>query len=127
MSVDIVSRSLSVHQEHELLLALEKAGLSGNGAQRVIEDNGLARLLVRHAEGEIQTLFPEGHTTPEQAAGIMLANFHPLGAAVGRFGVRLSAKQERPFQTIPFRAEVLESCKNTHVLVPGLPMSMSRP
>jgi len=48
---DIVSqkRTLSVHQEHELLSRLEAAGLTGKDAQRVIEfkDNRLAKWLVQ--------------------------------------------------------------------------------
>lgn len=48
MSKDVVSRTLSVHQEHELLMKLEDAGLSKEEAQLIIDskDNELARKIV---------------------------------------------------------------------------------
>ena len=48
MSSNIVSRSLSVHKEHELLLRLEAAGLGDSEAQAVIgsKDNELALQIV---------------------------------------------------------------------------------
>ncbi|MEX1014776.1 MAG: hypothetical protein WDZ80_06475 [Candidatus Paceibacterota bacterium] len=36
----IVSRDLSIHQEHELLLKLEQAGMTSDLAQRIIESKG---------------------------------------------------------------------------------------
>lgn len=48
MSKDVVSRTLSVHQEHELLMKLEDAGLGKEEAQLIIDskDNELARKLI---------------------------------------------------------------------------------
>ena len=45
----MVSRTLSIHQEHELLLKLEAAGLTGQLAQRVIDakDNTLAVRIIQ--------------------------------------------------------------------------------
>lgn len=50
----IVSRSLSVHQEHELLGALERAGLNKDDAQSVIQspENELAGRVVDFIRGE---------------------------------------------------------------------------
>ena len=47
--ITIVSRTVSVRKEHPFLIALEKAGLNDDLAQRVIEskDNNLAIKLVR--------------------------------------------------------------------------------
>ena len=51
---NIVSRILSVHQEHELLMKLENAGLSKEGAQLVIDskNNELAREMVAIVEAK---------------------------------------------------------------------------
>ena len=45
----IVSRTLSVHKEHEVLLKLEAAGLCDELAQKVVDskDNDLAKKVVR--------------------------------------------------------------------------------
>jgi len=40
MSKDVVSRTLSVHQEHELLIKLEAAGLNKDIAQAIINSKG---------------------------------------------------------------------------------------
>jgi len=55
----IVSRSLSVHQEHEFLAKLEAAGLTGQLAQKVIESRGntLAKEIVALIRGP-QPAFP---------------------------------------------------------------------
>ena len=49
MGKAMVSRTLSVHKEHEFLLKLETAGLSDEFAQRVIDSKGnyLATKVVR--------------------------------------------------------------------------------
>jgi len=49
MKKNIVSRTLSVHKEHELLLKLEAAGLTDVLAQRIIDsrDNALAKRFIR--------------------------------------------------------------------------------
>ncbi|MCH7529720.1 hypothetical protein IIB50_01230, partial [Patescibacteria group bacterium] len=48
----MVSRTLSVHKEHEVLLKLETAGLNDELAQRVIDSKGndLAAKVVRLIE-----------------------------------------------------------------------------
>jgi len=58
MKKNIVSQRLSVHQQHELLLVLEKAGLSDHLAQAVIQspDNALAERIVRIVQ-ESSTIF----------------------------------------------------------------------
>jgi hypothetical protein len=52
---NIVSRNLSVHQEHEVLLKLEKAGLTSELAQIVIEskENAIANGMVSYIRDEI--------------------------------------------------------------------------
>lgn len=56
----MVSRSLSVHQEHELLLKLEAAGLDGRLAQRVVGSKGnvLASRIVQQIADDIWQSVP---------------------------------------------------------------------
>ncbi len=49
---NIVSRRLSVHQEHEFLMALEKAGLTKDAAQAVIESNAIASQIIALINGD---------------------------------------------------------------------------
>lgn len=55
MTKHIVSQKLSVHQQHELLLVLEKAGLTDELAQAIIQspDNALARKIVQIVQGNM--------------------------------------------------------------------------
>ena len=56
-------------------------------------------------------------TTVAAAAQIMGAgNFHGV-KALTTLGATLSAKEKRAFKTVPFSAEVLTACRDTHVLV----------
>lgn len=110
---DIVSQKLSVHQQHELLLALERAGLSPQDAQRAIEDREIANAMVQQA-----TRSSSDSACPvEQAFHIMDDNFHGIDALERHLGVKLSAKSKKLFLTVPFSAEELQACRETHVLV----------
>lgn len=51
------------------------------------------------------------------AAEIMGSNFHGVDALERHFGVKLSAKSKKLFLAVPFSAEVLQACRETHVLV----------
>lgn len=119
MSDDVMSRTLSPHTEHELLLVLERAGMTVADAQKVIgsKDNVLARSVLDY----IRQGSTPASTTPvalEQAESIMGANFHGIAALEKLLGRSLSAKNKRDLgKSVPFSAEVLESCRDTHVLV----------
>ncbi len=54
----IVSRDLSVHQEHELLLKLEQAGLNSKMAQKVIEskNNRVAKEMIEVISDELSSV-----------------------------------------------------------------------
>lgn len=57
------------------------------------------------------------HTTPGQAATIMGDNFHGIDALERHMGVKLSAESREQFSTVPFSAELLLACRETHLLV----------
>jgi hypothetical protein len=67
---------------------------------------------------------PRPLCTTEEATAIMRQNFHGVGAAQRHFGAELSAKQAKALATVPFSAEVLQACRESHVLVAGAPLSI---
>lgn len=118
----IVSRTLSVHKEHEVLLKLEAAGLNEELAQKVIDskDNDLAVKVVKL----ILNGGFEPSTSHKQARTIMGKNFFGIEEAIKYFGVNPSKQQLAYLAEVPFSEEVLKSCKDTHVLVAVFPMSI---
>lgn len=57
------------------------------------------------------------YTTLDEAAQIMGDNFHCIEALERHMAVKLSSKSKKLFLTVPFSAEVLQACRETHVLV----------
>lgn len=118
----IVSRTLSVHQEHELLGSLERAGLTGSLAQKVIDSQGndlagkLVRLIVNGGF--------EATTSHKRAREIMGRNFFGIEEAIQHFGVNPKRQELATLAEVPFTEQVLEACKETHVLVAVFPMSI---
>ena len=118
----MVSRTLSVHKEHEVLLKLEAAGLDDELAQKVIDSKGndLATKVVRLIEnGGFQ-----GSTSKKHAREIMGHNFFGVDEAIKHFGVYPSKLQLAYLAEVTFTEEVLKSCKDAHVLVAVFPMSI---
>lgn len=120
--VSVVSRNLSVHKEHEVLLKLEAAGLTDELAQRVIDSKGnnLAAKVVRL----IQNGGFEATTSQKRAHEIMGQSFFGIEEAIQHFGVNPTKQQLAALSEIPFTEGELEECKNTHVLVAVFPLSI---
>jgi hypothetical protein len=118
----MVSRTLSVHKEHELLLKLETAGLNDELAQRVIDskDNDLASKVVRLIENGGY----EATTSQKRAREIMGRNFFGIEEAIRHFGVNPTKQQTAALAEVPFTEGVLESVKDTHILVAVFPLSI---
>ncbi len=118
----MVSRTLSVHKEHELLLKLETAGLTEPLAQKVIDSKGndLATKVVRL----IQNGGFEPTTSQKRAREIMGKNMFGVEEAIRHFGVNPTRQQTLVLSEIPFSEEVLQKAKNTHVLVAVFPLSI---
>lgn len=115
MSDDVINRTLSVHQEHELLSALERAGITSADAQKVIAspNNFVAESVIDF----IRQCTPAFYATPAQAAAIMGSNFIGIEPLQRHLGVKLSPKSKKLFDKVPFSAKVLQQCADTHVLV----------
>lgn len=123
MSQNIVSpRTLSVHKEHELLGRLESAGLGDAEAQLVIDskDNELARKLVTF----IRTGGYEPSVSQKTARAIMGQNYIGVDKSIEHLKVTPSKADLKVLEEVPFSEAVLEACKDTHVLVAVLPMSV---
>lgn len=122
METTIVSRTLSVHNGHRVLLKLEVAGLTDELAQRVIDSKGndLAAKVVRL----IQNGGFEPTTRQKRAREIMGRNMFGVEEAIKHFGVNPSKQQLAALSEAPFTEATLEECKSTHVLVAVFPMSI---
>ncbi len=119
---NIVSRTLSVHKEHEVLLKLEAAGLTDELAQRVIDSKGndLAAKVVRL----IQNGGFEATTSQQRAREIMGRNCFGVEEAMKYFAVNPTRQQLAVLSEIPFSEATLNECKDTHVLVAVFSLSI---
>jgi hypothetical protein len=125
MGKTMVSRTLSVHKEHELLLKLETAGLNDELAQRVIDSKGndLATKVVRLIQHRGRGF--EDTTSLKRARLIMyVGNFFGIEDAIEYFGVKPTEKQLENLWEIPFSESVLEMTRATHILVAVFPLSI---
>ena len=118
----IMSRTMSVHNEHEFLLRLEKAGLNEDRSQKVIgsKDNVLAEKIIRL----IDNGGFEPTTSQKLARDIMGKNFFGVEEAIKYFGLNPTKQQLTALSEIPWNKAVLEECKDTHVLIAILPLSI---
>jgi len=118
----IMSRTLSVHNEHELLLRLEKAGLNEDRAQKVVgsKDNELAVKIIRL----IDNGGFEPTTSQKRAREIMGRNMFGVEEAIRHFGVNPQRREIAGLSEIPWSVATLEQCKETHVLVAVFPLSI---
>ncbi len=115
-------RTISVHNEHEFLLKMEKAGLTDELAQKVVDSKGndLATKVVRL----IWNNGFEPSTSHKRSREIMGKNMFGVEDAIKHFGVNPSKQQLDALAEVPFTEEVLQSCKDTHILVAVFPMSI---
>jgi len=120
--VNVVSRTLSVHKEHEVLLKLEAAGLDNKLAQKIIDSKGndLAMKVVRL----IQSDGYEPPTSQKRAHEIMGKNYFGIKEAIEYFGVNPTKQQLAYFAEVPFSEETLVASKGTHILIAVFPMSI---
>lgn len=122
MDTIVSPRTLSVHKEHEFLAKLEAAGLDADLAQKVIgsKDNALGAKVIRLiANGGF-----EPSTSQKRAREIMGRNFFGVEEAIKHFGLSPSNPQLAFFSEVPFSEAILETSKDTHVLVAVFPLSI---
>jgi hypothetical protein len=117
----IVSRMLSVHKEHEVLLRLEAAGMGDAEAQRLIQskDNALAKkivIFIRRGGFNVPTTF-------KHAREVMGKNFISPTHVEKHFQVQYGNRITN-FWEIPYPESVLTECKNTHILFAGYPLTI---
>lgn len=124
---------------------MEEAGLTYEDLQAPINDAALRRELVRFWQLRNRTdlvidegfvhrlltrLFDEARTVVarteslHRAREIMGANFHGPDQVAEHFRVRFTEPELEKLRFMPFTTATLESCKDTHVLVAGYPLSI---
>lgn len=118
----MVSRTLSVHNKHELLLKLGTAGLNNGLVQRVIDSKGsnLATKVVRLIQNDGYGFEP---TSQKRAREIMGRSFG-VEEVIERFGVNPTKRQLAVLSEIPFFEAVLEQLKDSRVLAAVFPLSI---
>jgi hypothetical protein len=117
----IVRPKLSRNQSNELLNALEAAGLVSALAQKVVDskDNDLAKKVVQLIQGGGF----EAPMSQTRARAIGIPVFG-IEEAIKYFRVNPSKQQLAYLAEIPWSEEVLQSVKDTHILVAVFPMSI---
>ena len=106
---------------HELIVTGRSIGADREFYSKLAHDSALFRQVVNFVNG---TPAEGGTTTPEIASEITGDNFHGIDALERHLGVKLSAKSKKLFLTVPFSPEVLQVCRETHVLVACGPLSL---
>ncbi|MFA5355561.1 MAG: hypothetical protein WC302_02455 [Candidatus Paceibacterota bacterium] len=118
----MVSRNLSVHKEHEILLKLEDAGIDDMLAQKIIDSksNYLAKKIVRLVKNGGY----ESTASQLRARDIMGKNFFGIEEAIECLRVEPTDQQLALLSSIPFPEGVLALVKRTHTLVAVFPLSI---
>ena len=122
---NMVSRTLSVHQEHEMLLKLETAGLTDELAQRIIDSKGndLAMKVVRL----ISNGGFEATTSQKRAREIMGRNYFGIEEAIRHFRVNPSRQQLAALAEVPFTEATLEELRHgTRIKLRAAPAARAR-
>lgn len=115
-------RKLSVHQEHELLLRLENAGLGDIEAQAVIQSKG--NELARKVVDFIRQRGYKVTASQESARAIMGSNFLGIDKVIQHYGADFTTEQLAALEQIPFTEAELQMCKDDFILVAGYPMDI---
>lgn len=109
-------------QTHRAFTTLMNA--LGNHAAAVVKRINTDPAFVAHIIGFMVNDDYEPSTSQELAREIMGKNFFGIEEAQKHFGVTLSKRQLAYMAAIPFSAEVLTECKDTHILVAYVPISI---
>jgi hypothetical protein len=94
-------------------------GLIGAGdlVKALLEHPDLSRVDRSAFHRVLYTVSPEVSTEIDDAIQIMGGNFHGFGHSKKAFGGRVSDRVQEQYSGIPFSAETLRACRDTHLLV----------
>jgi len=115
-SKSAMSRTLSIHQEHELLMRLEKAGLTKTLAQRVITDKVLAgKIVLFIRRGGLEYPYAP---SPSQLTAMKIMGENCFGPEklAECFDIVLTEPELRKITKIPFSEATLQKHNDTHIL-----------
>lgn len=117
-------RTLSVHQEHEFLARLERAGLTKELAQTIVgsKDNKVAQRVLKHLElcWHHYVLDPR----LQSAAEIMGSNFIGPEVALDLFELPVPNSRVGSLHSCPYSEDTLRECVNDFVLIAVPPVSV---
>jgi hypothetical protein len=99
---------------HEMIVTGRSVGADREFYSKLAHDSALFRQVVNFVNGNLSE---DGTTTPEIAAEIMGRGFHGTDALERHLDVKLSPTSKKLFLTVPYTPEVLQACRETHVLV----------
>lgn len=88
------------------------------------QDLLVRRILRKAAQKSSPVAVTQLSDSQREAKAIMGANFFGIEEATTHFGAKWNQEQLDALATVPFSDEVLEACKDTHILVAGYPMTL---
>lgn len=105
---------------------LEEAGLSFEDWQAPIDDAEFRQQLVEfwRTRGQATEPVPVLPTSHKRAKDILGKNFISIDEVKKYLGTTFSGKDVEKLAEIPWSEETLESVKDTHILLPGHPLSI---
>jgi len=109
--------TLTIHQAHELIQRLEKAGsFNSRWAQMIIQNDDYARRIVSFIQegGQQET------ASQQQAREIMGERFLGVREVAEHLGIILMTDELKRIAAIPFKEETLQRYKETHLLFLGV-------
>lgn len=106
---------------HEAIVTGRKVGAGKDFWSKLAHDEALFQRVV-----ELVDPLPTVTLTvsQERAREIMGSNFHGPDQVAEHFRVRFTEDELGRLAEVPFSEDVLESCKDTHILVAGYPLSI---
>ena len=105
---------------HEVLVTGRKVGADREFYTKLAHDKALFDRVVSLVRGLEPT------KSQEWAQSIMGSDFVDIPSVEKSFGVQFTPEQLQRLSVVPFSEETLERCRPTHLLFPGLPLSIQR-
>jgi hypothetical protein len=115
-----------VKRSNECMGVLIEAGLDGDDLQAPVDNVDFREALISFwkARGQLDVAPVKESPSQQTARAIMGRNFLGIEDVQKRFDVTYTPEQLASLEQVPFTAEVLEECKDTHILFPGYPITI---
>ena len=123
MTEDVVSQyedQISYGQGHELIKALQKAGMTTDTAQIIIEKSNMAKKIIYL----VKSGGFEESSSQRKAREIIGLNFIGIGEIQAYLGYDFNHDDLARLSEIPFPMWVLKRCRSSHILFPAVSMTL---